>query len=83
VLWVRAYERRGPIFSDIVLINRADLISRLRAGQCFVVGKRVIYQGNKFETSLPVQLVQKNGGEFLVTANSSAGHDHLEGVPAI
>ena len=31
MLWVRAYERRGKIFSDHVLLERQALIERLKA----------------------------------------------------
>ena len=83
VEWVRAYERRGPVFSDHVLISRADLVARLKAGKRFLVGQRTTYQGAMFETSQPVQLVAKNGSEVILAGDDSTGHDHLEGVPVI
>ena len=31
--WVRAYLRRGPTFSDRIMINRATLIENLKSGK--------------------------------------------------
>ena len=81
--WVRAYERRGAVFSDRVLITRANLIGRLKAGKQFLVGKRTVYMGSMFETTQPVQLVVKNGSELIVAGNTTADRDHLEGVPVL
>ena len=81
--WVRAYEWRGVAFSDHVLIQRGDFIARLKAGKQFVVGKRVLYLGGKFQTSHPVQLVTRNGAEIIVAGTPNANGDRLEGVPLI
>ena len=37
---VRLYERRGPTFSDRVIIPRTELLQRLRARKKFAVGLR-------------------------------------------
>jgi hypothetical protein len=81
--WVRAYERRGAAFTDRVLIQRSDFIAQLKSGKQFLVGKRVTYLGGTFETTQQIQLATKNGGEIIVAGNSSADHDHLEGVPIL
>jgi len=81
--WVRAFERSGAIFGDHVLLSRDDLISRLKAGKRFVVGKRIIYQGATFETARPIQLAKQNGSEIILTSDSQASNDHLEGAPII
>jgi hypothetical protein len=81
--WVRAYERRGPIFSDHVLLPRQALVERLEAGKRFLVGKRQAYQGATFDVSQPVRLAQ---GVLVVGDNGHSQHtsqDHLEGVPII
>jgi hypothetical protein len=83
VEWVRAYERRGAVFGDHVLLNRGDLILRLKAGKRFVVGKRIPYMGANFDAGPTIQLVRQNGSEVLCTAGSQASRDHLEGVPVI
>jgi hypothetical protein len=81
--WVRAYEWRGAVFSDHVLIRRPDFIARLKAGKRFVAGKRILYLGGKFETSYPVQLMNSHGSEVIVAGTSSTDRDRLEGVPLL
>ncbi len=81
--WVRAYERRGPTFSDLVLIGRAAVIERLKAGQRFVVGRRVSQMASTFEVSGTLRLVRNNGSEVLVTNDNPADRDKLDGVPVL
>ena len=81
--WVRAYERRGAAFSDHVLINREDLIARLKAGKRFLTGKRIAYLGGSFETAKPLLLSARDGRETIHTEGSVAEGDHLDGVPLI
>lgn len=83
VEWVRAFERRGPTFSDHVLIERKSIIERLKAGNNFMVGKRVPRMGGTFEVSVPLRLVNASGKEVLVTGDQQADQDHLEGVPVL
>ena len=78
--WVRAYERRGAVFSDHVLIHRSDFISRLKAGKRFLVGKRISYLGGKFDISHPIQLATRNSHEIIIAGTTSAHQDHLEDV---
>jgi hypothetical protein len=74
---VRAYERRGAAFSDHILINRAQLVERLKKGEKFVTGQRTEFWGGTFEaTTKSVSLA----GDFIST--SAANHrDLLEEVP--
>jgi hypothetical protein len=51
--WVRAYERRGPTFSDWLLIDRQSVIKRLKSGRRFVVGERILMAGT-FKVSKPI-----------------------------
>jgi hypothetical protein len=74
---VRAYERRGFIWSDDILLTRADLLTRLEQGKKFVIGQRKTYLGSMFETSQPVHQVQG----YIVLESQSAGGDALPGVP--
>jgi hypothetical protein len=83
VAWVRAYERRGATFSDHVLIDRQNLIQRLKRGKRFVVGRRIPSLASTFEISTPVQVVQVDGKELLATPGIQAGRDTLPGVPVI
>jgi hypothetical protein len=66
-----------------VLVDRPTLVERLKSGKQFVVGKRVEHMGGTFETSTPVELRMKNGDEILITGNSGAENDCLEGVPLV
>lgn len=83
VKWVRAYERRGVVFSDHVLISRQELVDRLKGGKRFLTGQRKQYFASMFDVSQPVRLVPHNGHEILVTGDVDTGQDHLEGVPII
>ena len=83
VEWVRAYERRGPAFSDYVLLDRKTLVERIKAGKKFFTGRRIVLMGSSFEVSTPVQLVSAGGRELLSTSGSSSDQDRLEGVPVL
>ena len=80
---VRAYERRGATFSDILLINRANLITRLKSGQKFVTGTRQEFLGSTFDKTRVVQL----NGDVISTLGSvnrgNTSRDLLEEVPSI
>ena len=83
VEWVRAYERRGPTFSDHVLIDRESLIQKLSSGKKFLVGDRVPYLASTFKTSDEVRMSEVNGKQILVSGDDQTQHDHLKGVPII
>jgi len=74
---VSAYERRGAVWSDHVLLERGELIERLKQGKRFVTGRRQEYLGGVFETGPDVRLEQGN----LVTDGQSGKRDQLTGVP--
>jgi hypothetical protein len=75
---VRAYERRGATFSDSILINRANLVTRLKEGQKFVTGIRKEFLGSTFESA---RIVRLNGD--VITTSSDNSRDRLEEVPSI
>ena len=79
--WVRAYERRGPAFSDRVLLDRASLLARLKKGKKFLVGTRLAHMGSSFQVGAPVRVVKQAGEDFLVTRSGSRTGDDLEGIP--
>jgi hypothetical protein len=83
VEWVRAFERRGPTFSDQVLIDRNVLIERLKSGKNYMVGKRVPRLASTFDLSVPMRVMNVNGRDILVAGNRQTEQDHLEGVPKI
>ncbi len=81
--WVRVYERRGTTFSDHVILTRDELLARLQKGQKAYAGKRVPFMASTFEISRPVILKQNNGKALILTENTQANQDKLEGVPLI
>ena len=85
VKWVRAYERRGPTWSDHLLIDRQTLIDRIKAGERFVSGKRKEYLGSEFELGKPIHVLETKGGEVLVTGATikEAMKDDLAGIPEL
>ena len=83
VEWVRAYLRRGSIFSDRVLVDRETLIRQLKEGKRFVAGKRIPQMAGTFEVSQPLHLLQSNSKEILVTGDTQSEGDRLEGVPVV
>ncbi len=81
--WVRGYERRGAVFSDRILIQRKDLIERIKSGKVVLVGRRVPLKASTFEVFHPIKVVTKGGREVLITGENQKDHDYLEGVPLI
>jgi hypothetical protein len=91
---VRAYERRGATFSDNILINRANLVTRLKNGQKFVTGIRKEFLGSTFELARGVELTT-DGNVVTTIGNptdrstknhtplqpSTSQNDQLEEVP--
>ncbi len=81
--WVRAYERRGAIFSDHVLIDRQSLIQHLKNGKKYVVGRRVPLMGSTFDVGQPIRLVRSGEKDVLIVGEAQADRDHMDGVPVI
>jgi hypothetical protein len=77
---VRAYERRDSTFSDHILIDRKDLIERIKKGKKFLVGTRKELMASTFDLGKAVQVVTRNGKEILSTS-ADADHDELESSP--
>lgn len=80
IVMVRAFERRGASFSDHLLINRRDLLDRLKGGKKFITGSRKEFLASTFESGKPVQVVSRDGREFISTRDA-ADRDELEQVP--
>lgn len=76
----RIYERRGASFSDHILVDRRDLLERIKSGKKFVTGSRREYLASEFEVGKPVLVVSRDGKEFLST-REGADRDELEQVP--
>jgi hypothetical protein len=81
--WVRAFLRRGPTWSDYMILDRDTLINHIKSGKRFAAGKRIPQLATTFEITAPVQLSQANGQEVVVTGDIQADQDRLEGVPLL
>jgi hypothetical protein len=78
---VRAYERRGPTFSDRVLWNRSELVERLKSGRKIVTGSRKLLLASTFEVGKTVRLLRGSRGDVVTTAAGPGEGDQLDGVP--
>jgi len=77
---VRGYERRGAAFSDRLLIERSDLLERLKSGKQFLTGVRREFWAGSFNEGRPVKVVTHDGRDFISTRDE-ADHDELEDTP--
>jgi len=78
---VRAYVRRGPTWSDRVLLSRDELVKMLRDGLKVVAGQRIPLLAGTFETGAEIQINGDTGKERLYTKAANSSGDALEGVP--
>jgi hypothetical protein len=83
IQFVRAYERRGPTWSDHLLLDREALVERIKSGKRFVTGKRIINRGSEFEIADVVELLETSKGEVVVSGDTSLQKDRLKGVPIL
>jgi hypothetical protein len=82
ITWVRAYERRGATFSDVLLLGRAALIDKLANGKFFFTGRRKPGLGGMFTVAEPVRLLNVDGRKIVATG-PSATRDDLAGTPVL
>jgi len=81
IVIVRAFERRGATFSDHILVDRKELLERLKKGQRYLVGKRKELLASTFDLQeKPLQIVKQDGKEIIAT-RPDADHDELEQAP--
>lgn len=78
---VRAFERRGAAFGDRVLLNRKELLERIKKGKKFVVGKRKEFLAGTFEVQDQLVQVLARDGQELISTRPEADHDELERAP--
>jgi len=83
VQWVRAYLRRGPIFSDRLKLDRQTLIDHLKSGKRLFTGRRIPLMAGTFELSKPVKLFQTDGREVLAAGEIQPAQDFLNDTPLI
>lgn len=80
IVLVRAFERRGAAFSDRVMMDRRELLEKLNDGKKFIVGKRRELLAGTFEEGKPVQVVSRDGKDFISTS-AQTDRDELEQTP--
>jgi len=80
IIMVRAYERRGAAFSDRMLLDRKELLERVKSGKKFVTGVRKEFMAGTFEEGKLVEVVARDGREFIATRAEVDG-DNLEPAP--
>ncbi|MFN2149219.1 MAG: hypothetical protein ACK2T2_12585 [Anaerolineales bacterium] len=79
--FAQGYVRTGPIWSDLKLIRRDELIEKVSQGKKVAAGKPVDLPGD-FELLARVELVGQNGSQALRAENSSGPGDDL-GLPLV
>lgn len=75
--WVRGYERRGFIFTDMLVFHRQDLLERLENGDRIYLGERKALMGNDFTLGQAVRLESQH----IVAGKAQGSRDFLEGAP--
>jgi hypothetical protein len=83
VEWVRAYERRGPTFSDLLLIQRVELIRRIKEGKKYAAGSRKIYLSSSFEVKSLLHVIRAGDKDYLAFSEEAHSGDALPGLPVI
>jgi hypothetical protein len=75
----QAYERRGPIWSDLLLLDREQLIARLRSKKRVFTGRARDMSGD-FDVSSAVRLLEAAGASVVRANGRDAPGDDL-GLP--
>lgn len=83
IAFVRLYERHGATWSDVVLVERPELIRRLRQGKRIFAGQRKPYLGGMFESGARLVCLEKNGRQAVVTEGQTGERDWLADVPVL
>ncbi|MDH5606563.1 MAG: hypothetical protein OEY93_06715 [Anaerolineae bacterium] len=82
--WVRAYERRGPTWSDHVLLDRDMLVQRIESGLRFFAGRRIQLEASEFEIGSRLELRAAPNGSLVVSAGiKDPKTDSLPEIPII
>ncbi len=79
LLFARGYARRGQVWTDIKIYDRASLVEALKQGQNVVVGRSLSLVGD-FEILSPVHLSR---GENLRTGKKSEHSGDDLGLPIL
>ncbi|MHC1782144.1 MAG: hypothetical protein AB9891_05170 [Anaerolineaceae bacterium] len=78
---VRVYERRGPTFTDRILLDRETFLVKLKEGKKYVTGRRVPQFGSTFEVDEIIKVANTTKGEFITAGKSVSDRDDLKGTP--
>ncbi len=82
--WVRLFERRGPTWSDHLIIDRKTLLKRIEEGQNIYSGKRILYNASEFELGKKILIDDNGKGEVIITERTQQNLiDLLEDVEII
>lgn len=77
----RIYERRGATWSDRILLDRRDLVARLKRGKQFVTGQRKVFWASTFEVGEAVQYLARGERGVITTSDQAAENDLLADTP--
>lgn len=77
---VRLYERRGPTFSDHVLMDREALLAFMTSGKKVVTGTRQLLMASTFNVDKKVHAVKASNGRMVISTQKTASQDKLEGT---
>lgn len=78
---IRLYERRGPSFSDRIIIDRDQLIHYLVDGKKVAAGNRLSFLASTFHLTGEIQLSGPKEAPVLVMGGEIASIDTLTGIP--
>jgi hypothetical protein len=81
--WVRTFLRRGPTFSDYIILDRQTLVEHLKSGKKYMAGRRIPQLASTFEVTTPLRVIQNAGRDVLVTGDIQSDQDKLADVPVI
>ncbi|OJX40572.1 MAG: hypothetical protein BGO78_06200 [Chloroflexi bacterium 44-23] len=77
----RIYKKHGAIWSDLFVVDREELIKRMKAGQRFVLGTRIHQLGSTFDTGKPLYLASFEENGFIRLDQEHISADYLPTVP--
>jgi len=81
---VRAYERRGPTWSDVVLLDREHLVKKIESGKRFFIGKRKAFHASEFQLREQIHLNKfKKGVALTIGKDKKANSDRLQKLPRV
>lgn len=79
---LRVYKIRGATYSDLVLLDRETVLTQLKSGKVYTIGKRKEFMASTFEYGKEVTVIRKNGKDFITTRETVSNRDDLEETPS-